>query len=114
MPDTPILPYPTQLPQDYYTKGLPPTIPAAPTVPSPPIISPIVPIGAVSYGGSYYGSVPPDDPQNGWLWTDTSGNLWAYIDPGVWSLVGPTPPPLGIFGWVYPAPDTSNISGTVV
>jgi hypothetical protein len=84
-----ILPYPSQLPQDYYAKGVQPTPPPTPEVPTetPPTVT-IPPDGsAVTFGGAYYGDIPPDSPQNGWLWLDTTGRLFVYMDPGVWSQI---------------------------
>jgi hypothetical protein len=82
------LPYPAQLPQDYYTKGLP-------SAPSPSVPEPITPEqpeisddSAVSNGGVYYGDIPPNNPSNGWLWANTQGSLYIYMDPGVWSQIG--------------------------
>ena len=92
MPSTvgPILPYPAQLPQDYYTKNLPP--PFAPVTPSaltPPIVvAPPAPGASVNNGGIYYGVSPPSNPQYGWLWTQGSGRLFIYTEPGIWSQVG--------------------------
>jgi hypothetical protein len=84
-----VLPYPSQLPQDYYAKNLPPTPgPAAPpeeALPTPPPeAAPVTP----SLGGAYYGDTPPDNPANGWLWMTTKGIVYGYIDPGVWIQVG--------------------------
>jgi hypothetical protein len=87
MPDK-ILPYPAQLPQDYYAKGLP----SAPSPTSPEPITPEQPEipddTAVSNGGVYYGDIPPSNPSNGWLWANTQGFLYIYMDPGVWSQIG--------------------------
>jgi hypothetical protein len=82
-----ILPYPVQLPQDYYNKNLPPVVAAPPPVvpePVPPYIPPDV---TVSSGGIYYGPTPPDNPQYGWLWTMGQGRLFVYMEPGIWVQV---------------------------
>jgi hypothetical protein len=84
-----ILPYPQQLPQDYYDKNLPPVVPVTPEAEAPPVItSPAPPTGTLSYGGVFYGSTPPDSPNYGWLWTNTQGALYVYMEPGVWSQIG--------------------------
>jgi hypothetical protein len=83
-----ILPYPAQLPQDYYTKGLPAASPPPPdTPPITPLPSTPAPI-VVNNGGVYYGDIPPDSPSYGWLWTNTQGALYVYMEPGVWSQIG--------------------------
>ena len=86
-----ILPYPDQLPQDYYTKNLPSAAPAAlpPEQPSIPVyVPPLVPGAAVNNGGIWYGDIPPSSPQNGWLWANSQGQVFMYMDPGVWSQIG--------------------------
>ena len=91
MPNAPILPYPDQLPQDYYAKNLPPGAAAGPTpgVPIPPELPPPVdPNAAVNNGGLWYGDIPPDSPLNGWLWSNSQGQLFIYMDPGVWTQIG--------------------------
>ena len=87
MPTIWILPPPTQLAQDYYAKQVLP--PSAPTVPPVVLPSPVTPAPeTVNNGGIWYGSVPPDNPANGWMWTPGDGTLYMYIDPGIWSQVG--------------------------
>jgi hypothetical protein len=86
-----ILPYPFQLPQDIYAKSLPQ--PSAPIVtpPEQPSVTEPAPDDtstSVNSGGIYYGSTPPANPSNGWLWTNTQGALFVYMDPGVWSQIG--------------------------
>jgi hypothetical protein len=82
-----VLPYPAQLPQDYYAKGLPPaSVPVPPVVVTSPAPIPVPP-ATVSSGGVYYGPTPPDDPQYGWLWTMGQGRLFVYMEPGVWTQV---------------------------
>ena len=81
-----ILPYPFQLPQDYYAKNLPPT-PAPSPAPEPPSVSPTPPPTTPNYGGIYYGDTPPDSPSYGWLWATTKGYLYVYIEPGVWQQI---------------------------
>lgn len=88
-----ILPYPAQLPQNYYQKGLSPAAPSTPTVPTtttpnPVPISTQPPIASVNSGGIYYGDLPPTNPQYGWLWTNRQGVLYVYMEPGVWSQIG--------------------------
>jgi hypothetical protein len=87
-----ILPYPFQLPQDIYAKTLPqPPVPVLPTPPEQPPITAAPPVdttASVNNGGIYYGSTPPDSPLYGWLWTNTNGALYVYMEPGVWSQVG--------------------------
>lgn len=89
-----ILPYPNQLPLDYYTKNLPGPAPVpAPVQPSlPQYPAPVDPTAAVNNGGIWYGDIPPNDPnnppQNGWLWANTQGQVYMYMDPGVWSQLG--------------------------
>lgn len=87
-----LLPYPRQLPQDYYKKNLsiaspvvttPPTT-EVPTTPTEPDSGGV----ATSSGGIYYGDLPPANPQNGWLWTQGAGRLYMYTDPGIWSQIG--------------------------
>jgi hypothetical protein len=87
MPDW-VLPYPAQLPQDYYSKGLEPA-PSTPDTPATPTPTPIPdePTGTQSQGGAYYGDTPPDNPSYGWLWTDTQGRLFVYMEPGIWSQI---------------------------
>jgi hypothetical protein len=91
MPSTSILPYPYQLPQDYYNKNLPPG--------APPITAeaPTAPSGGDQgdqgdQGGTlsmvWYGDTPPSSPINGSLWVNTQGQLFTYIDPGLWSQIG--------------------------
>ena len=90
MPNTPLLPYPAQLPQDSYAKNFPVSTPSVPISPEVPVVTPTPPSsgGAVSSGGVYYGSTPPANPQYGWLWTRGYGYLYVYMEPGVWSQVG--------------------------
>jgi hypothetical protein len=86
-----ILPYPNQLPQDYYTKNLPTITPTVTPPTQPPIIIeglPPDPNASVNNGGIWYGAEPPLDPQNGWLWSDTNGHVFIYQDPGVWQQIG--------------------------
>jgi hypothetical protein len=81
-----LLPYPSQLPQDYYAKNLPPVQPPPQPVtpPTPPVITqPPTP----NLGGVWYGSAPPPNPQYGWLWTDTYGRLFVFMEPGIWSQI---------------------------
>jgi hypothetical protein len=91
MANTGILPYPSQLPQDYYSKNLPTSaVPTAPLPEQPPIpgyVPPSVPGAAVNNGGIWYGDIPPDSPDNGWLWANSQGQLFVYMDPGVWSQI---------------------------
>ena len=89
----PLLPYPAQLPQDYYAKNLP--VPAPPSAPPPAqIITPPIPappsqiIGATNLGGVHYGVLPPDSPSFGWLWGTGQGYLYMYQEPGVWVQIG--------------------------
>lgn len=85
-----VLPYPNQLPQDFYAKNLPvvpPPITPPPTQPTLPEELPD-PNAAVNNGGIWYGNIPPDSPQNGWLWANTQGQVFLYQDPGVWSQIG--------------------------
>jgi hypothetical protein len=91
MPVIPLLPYPTQLPQDFYAKNLPTPSPPPPPVspPPPPVIPTPPPDEAINSGGIYYGNTPPADPQNGWLWMQlTNGLVYIYTSPGVWSQIG--------------------------
>jgi hypothetical protein len=83
-----ILPYPSQLPQDYYNKNLPPAAVALPPV-SEPIPPPYIPppLATVNSGGVYYGPIPPAGPQYGWLWTQGQGRLFMYTEPGIWTQV---------------------------
>lgn len=85
-----VLPYPNQLPQDYYAKNLPsaaqPSVPSI-TQPTPPDELPD-PDAAVHNGGIWYGATPPDNPDNGWLWANAQGQVFMYMDPGVWSQIG--------------------------
>jgi hypothetical protein len=84
-----ILPYPAQLPQDFYAKGLPEAPSPPPTIPPSTALPPTIPTPTVvNSGGVYYGDTPPDDPLYGWLWTNTQGALYVYMEPGVWSQVG--------------------------
>ncbi len=83
-----ILPYPAQLPQDFYTKGIPSVPPSTPTPPVTVPPSEIPDTGAINNGGIYYGATPPDSPLYGWLWTNTQGALYVYMEPGVWSQIG--------------------------
>ena len=87
-PSTTILPYPFQLPQDYAAKNAPgpapepiPTPTPSPPAPGPPDTS------SINTGGAFYGATPPTNPQNGWLWTDGSGALYIYTDPGIWQQI---------------------------
>jgi hypothetical protein len=83
-----LLPYPSQLPQDYYNKNLPTYV--APTPPTPDIpvnVPPVISNEAISSGGVYYGPIPPSNPSYGWLWTQGQGRLFMYIEPGIWSQV---------------------------
>ena len=82
-----ILPYPYQLPQDYYAKNVPPTPVVPPTVVTPPSEGSYESPDTINTGGAYYGTTPPLNPQNGWLWTDGSGALYVYTDPGVWQQI---------------------------
>jgi hypothetical protein len=82
-----VLPYPAQLPQDYYAKGLPSPAPSPPVVEPTPSPQPESP-STINNGGVYYGDTPPDDPSNGWLWANSQGALYVYMDPGVWSQIG--------------------------
>jgi hypothetical protein len=85
------LPYPRQLPQDYYTKNLPSSDGSVPVPVSPDTgddSSNIIDSGYVNNGGVYYGNAPPDNPLYGWLWTNTQGALYVYMEPGVWSQIG--------------------------
>jgi hypothetical protein len=83
------LPYPSQLPQDYYNKNLPPGAPPITPVEEPSIIEPITtPSGTQNFGGVWYGDTPPANPGNGWLWVTSKGALYVYMDPGVWSQIG--------------------------
>lgn len=85
-----ILPYPFQLPQDFYAKNyVPPVVTPTPGPPSPPIIegNPPPPAVTVNNGGIYYGPNPPASPSYGWLWTAGNGYLYVYIEPGVWQQV---------------------------
>jgi len=85
-----LLPYPRQLPQDYYSKNLPPT--PTPQPPVPGLDFPLPPTSpstvAVNNGGIYYGDLPPANPQYGWLWTRGKGYLYLYMEPGIWLQVG--------------------------
>jgi hypothetical protein len=83
-----LLPYPRQLPQDFYAKGQQPipTPPPTPPTSPPPQVAP--PPSTVNLGGVYYGDTPPANPQYGYLWSNTKGALFVWMEPGVWSQVG--------------------------
>jgi hypothetical protein len=85
-----VLPYPSQLPQDYYTKNLPSGAPsvAPPTQPPSAATPDPDPIATINNGGIWYGDNPPDNPSNGWLWANSQGSVFIYMDPGVWSQIG--------------------------
>jgi hypothetical protein len=84
-----LLPYPAQLPQDYFNKNYPVAAPVAPSGPTtPPAVSVVPPITVtINSGGVYYGPTPPASPQYGWLWTMGQGRLFVYMEPGVWTQV---------------------------
>jgi hypothetical protein len=93
-----ILPYMRQLPQDYYQKNYPEPAPTPPPTPSAPVFpilfppsqpTPVPPTIGGQFGGPWYGSTPPTNPQYGWLWLNSNNNgLYAYGDPGVWTQIG--------------------------
>jgi hypothetical protein len=85
-----LLPYPMQLPQDYYNKNLPLPVTSVPETVVPPTLDTTPPPStsiAINNGGIYYGDLPPGAPQYGWLWTNRKGALYVYMEPGVWSQI---------------------------
>jgi hypothetical protein len=76
---------------DYYLKNLPAVAPApvpVPEEPSPPVITQPVP-PATQSGGAYFGAIPPDSPQVGWLWVNSANDgIYTYTDDDVWVQTG--------------------------
>jgi hypothetical protein len=89
-----ILPYMKQLPQDYYAKNYSAPPPSVVEETPPPVISfvpPDEPLTILEGGqsGVWYGSTPPDSPENGAMWLNSANSgLYVYEDPGVWVQVG--------------------------
>jgi hypothetical protein len=81
-----LLPYPSQLPQDYYNKNLPTYVAPIPPTPTPTPTSPVS-AEAVNSGGVYYGPTPPSNPSYGWFWTQGHGQLFMYVEPGIWTQI---------------------------
>jgi len=90
-PSAKLLPYQSQLPQDFYSRNYPsvtPTPTPPPATPDwiPPTPTPD-PVPPVNNGGIYYGPNPPSNPAYGWLWTNGAGYIYVYVEPGVWSQI---------------------------
>jgi len=44
---------------------------------------------AVNFGGTWYGLIPPDNPETGWLWFNTNTfGLYVYEDSNTWVQIG--------------------------
>ena len=55
--------------------------------PYPP--QPVVTPPAVNFGGTWYGVIPPDNPELGWFWFNMNTfGLYICDDSGVWVQVG--------------------------
>jgi len=84
MAQTWILPYPSELPQDYYRRVLASGSFTTSFVSTDTVSVSTFSTRSASFSGFNTGSRPPIAPNFGDIWSPTEDRVYVYTKPGVW------------------------------